>query len=196
MYRAMFDNKRFAILSCATVSMVIILKFVLASYFNLTGSVLASVIIYSVAAVLLFLSVRHRYFLGMPKVGSISREQKITVIKYALQYMVTNGIWALFMLNDIFLLSRLTGDPILVANYKVAYVLPGNLSLVSTSIGIFVAPYFVRHENDFAWVRKAYKKLIKGLHPDMNGGDRSQEEQLQLVVWAWEQIKTSRHFKT
>ncbi len=44
-------------------------------------------------------------------------------------------------------------------------------------------------------IRKAYKKLIKVLHPDMNGGDRSQEEQLQEVVWAWEQIKTSRSFK-
>ncbi len=44
-------------------------------------------------------------------------------------------------------------------------------------------------------VRKAYKALIKILHPDMNGGDRSHEEQLQEVVWAWEQIKTSRHFR-
>lgn len=44
-------------------------------------------------------------------------------------------------------------------------------------------------------VRRAYKKLIKVLHPDMNGGDRSQEEQLQEVVWAWEQIKESRNFK-
>lgn len=44
-------------------------------------------------------------------------------------------------------------------------------------------------------VRKAYKALIKVLHPDMNGGDRSQEEQLQLVVWAWEQLKESRNFK-
>ena len=44
-------------------------------------------------------------------------------------------------------------------------------------------------------VRKAYKALIKVLHPDMNGGDRSQEEQLQEVVWAWEQIKDSRNFK-
>ncbi|MCR9125243.1 MAG: J domain-containing protein [Rhodobacteraceae bacterium] len=44
-------------------------------------------------------------------------------------------------------------------------------------------------------VRKAYKALIKVLHPDMNGGDRSQEEQLQLVVWAWDQIKVSRNFK-
>ncbi len=44
-------------------------------------------------------------------------------------------------------------------------------------------------------IRKAYKKLIKVLHPDMNGGDRSQEEQLQEVVWAWDQIKVSRSFK-
>jgi hypothetical protein len=44
-------------------------------------------------------------------------------------------------------------------------------------------------------VRKAYKALIKVLHPDMNGGDRSQEEQLQQVMWAWDQIKGSRNFK-
>jgi len=46
-----------------------------------------------------------------------------------------------------------------------------------------------------AEVRKSYKALIKVLHPDMNGGDRSQEDQLQQVVWAWDQIKESRNFK-
>jgi DnaJ-domain-containing protein 1 len=46
-----------------------------------------------------------------------------------------------------------------------------------------------------AEIRKAYKALIKVLHPDMNGGDRSQEEQLQHVVWAWDQLKDSRSFK-
>ena len=46
-----------------------------------------------------------------------------------------------------------------------------------------------------AEIRKSYKKLIKVLHPDINGGDRSQEEQLQEVVWAWDQIKDSRNFK-
>ncbi|WP_068115207.1 DnaJ domain-containing protein [Tropicimonas marinistellae] len=44
-------------------------------------------------------------------------------------------------------------------------------------------------------VRKSYKALIKVLHPDMNGGDRSDEERLQEVVWAWDQIKESRNFK-
>ncbi len=46
-----------------------------------------------------------------------------------------------------------------------------------------------------AAIRKAYKALIKVLHPDMNGGDRSHEEQLSEVVWAWDQIKASRNFK-
>ncbi|MEB8385940.1 J domain-containing protein [Rhodobacteraceae bacterium KMM 6894] len=46
-----------------------------------------------------------------------------------------------------------------------------------------------------AEIRKSYKSLIKVLHPDINGGDRSQEEQLQQVVWAWDQIKQSRNFK-
>ncbi|ABV92944.1 heat shock protein DnaJ domain protein [Dinoroseobacter shibae DFL 12 = DSM 16493] len=45
-------------------------------------------------------------------------------------------------------------------------------------------------------IRKSYKALIKVLHPDMNGGDRSDEEKLQEVVWAWDQIKDSRNFKT
>jgi len=46
-----------------------------------------------------------------------------------------------------------------------------------------------------AEIRKAYKALIKVLHPDMNGGDRSQEDQLTEVVWAWDQIKASRNFR-
>ena len=46
-----------------------------------------------------------------------------------------------------------------------------------------------------AEVRKQYKALIKVLHPDMNGGNRAHEEQLQEVVWAWEHIKQSRYFK-
>ena len=44
-------------------------------------------------------------------------------------------------------------------------------------------------------IRKSYKALVKDLHPDMNGGDRRDEERLQEVVWAWDQIKDSRYFK-
>jgi len=46
-----------------------------------------------------------------------------------------------------------------------------------------------------AEIRKQYKSLVKDLHPDMNGGNRADEEKLQQVVWAWDQIKDSRFFK-
>lgn len=43
-------------------------------------------------------------------------------------------------------------------------------------------------------IRKQYRSLVKDLHPDMNGGDRADEERLQEVVWAWDQIKDSKSF--
>lgn len=46
-----------------------------------------------------------------------------------------------------------------------------------------------------AEIRAAYKSLVKGLHPDMNGGARADEDRLREVVWAWEQIRHSRSFR-
>lgn len=46
-----------------------------------------------------------------------------------------------------------------------------------------------------AEIRKQYKSLVKDLHPDLNGGNRADEDRLQEVVWAWDQIKDSRSFK-
>ena len=47
-----------------------------------------------------------------------------------------------------------------------------------------------------AEIRKQYKSLVKDLHPDMNGGRREDEDRLQEVVWAWDQIKDSRNFQS
>lgn len=44
-------------------------------------------------------------------------------------------------------------------------------------------------------IRQQYKSLVKDLHPDLNGGNRADEERLQEVVWAWDQVKDSRSFR-
>lgn len=44
-------------------------------------------------------------------------------------------------------------------------------------------------------IRNQYKALVKDLHPDMNEGARADEERLQQVVWAWNQIKGSKNFQ-
>jgi hypothetical protein len=43
-------------------------------------------------------------------------------------------------------------------------------------------------------IRKAFRALVKSLHPDMNDGSREEEARLTEVLWAWEQIKGSRNF--
>lgn len=44
-------------------------------------------------------------------------------------------------------------------------------------------------------IRKRFRALVKDLHPDMNGGERRDEDRLRDVVWAWDQIKGSRSFR-
>ena len=78
---------------------------------------------------------------------------------YALQYMITNGLWTLFMLNDIFLIGVFMNNPTDVADYKVAYVFPGNISIFATAIGMFTGPYFTKNENDLKWIQRTYTRI-------------------------------------
>ena len=44
-------------------------------------------------------------------------------------------------------------------------------------------------------IKKQYASYVKDLHPDLNGGTRDDEDRLQEVVWAWNQIKESQNFR-
>jgi len=48
---------------------------------------------------------------------------------------------------------------------------------------------------DIKTIRLRYRELIKMLHPDLNGGDTSEEERLREVLWAWDQLKDSQRYK-
>lgn len=41
-------------------------------------------------------------------------------------------------------------------------------------------------------VRTRYKELVKRLHPDANGGDRSREEKLREIIHAYKTLKAAR----
>ncbi len=44
-------------------------------------------------------------------------------------------------------------------------------------------------------IKERYRTLVKQLHPDMNGGDRSEEQRLRGVLNAWHHLKSSALFK-
>lgn len=45
---------------------------------------------------------------------------------------------------------------------------------------------------DPATIRARYKELVKRLHPDANGGDRSREEKLREIIQAYKHLRTAR----
>ena len=90
----------------------------------------------------------------------LNQKQKKQIVSYSLQYMVTNGMWTLFMLIDVFMLGKLSDNPTMIADYKVAYAWPANISIICTAIGVFIAPYFIKNENNSIWIRKNYVRTF------------------------------------
>lgn len=159
-YRAMFSNKRYAVTAFILSFCVILAKYILARIWGVGGAVFSNLIIYGVAAFLISITIKKLYFYNVKECIPLIKSDRKMVNNYSFQYMMTNSIWAVFMLNDIFILGHFTGNAAAVANYKVAYVLPANLSIISSSIGVFAAPYFVKNENNFEWVKANYKKIF------------------------------------
>ena len=153
--RAMFANHRYAFFSLLLSASVIVAKVVAGSLAGIQAVVFSQLITYGILAVILFMFSHKRYYHGLQS-ELPNRQERSGINKYALQYMVTNGLWTVFMLNDTFLLGRFC-EPSVLADYRVAYTIPGCVNIISSAIGVFLAPYFVQNENNLPWVRRHFK---------------------------------------
>ena len=160
--RAMFDNKRFAYLNFAFAFTVILGKVVGAIGGNLLLYVILGVAIQAAFAVSLGITNHRKYFKDV-QAGPVPKDKQKRIITYSLQYMVTNGMWALFMLLDVYLIGRILNDPEALADYNVAFAWPANISIVCQAAAMFINPYFIKNENDPVWVRKNFR-LMYGIN--------------------------------
>lgn len=160
--RATFQNRIYAILAFVTSATQILARIVGAYIGGLNGTTLFRFLAEVVCAAGVFLWLRRRVFDQIVPQAP-SWEEIRSLRTYSTQMMFTDGLWAVFMLNDLFLLGQLCGSETLVADYKVAYVIPANISIFVAAIGVFVAPYFTKYENegDYVWVRKNFLTLLK-----------------------------------
>ncbi|GFI50554.1 hypothetical protein IMSAGC020_01763 [Lachnospiraceae bacterium] len=156
--RAFFRNKMYAYMAFISSLVLIMGRIIGAVVSGVKGVLWSRVLINSIFAIVLFVYIS-RVFFPRERVVPLQKEQKREINIYSFQYMITNGFWALFMLNDTFLLGILLNDPSRLADYKVAYVLPGNISIFATAVGVFVGPYFAKNEKNKDWVKKNFKKV-------------------------------------
>lgn len=160
-FRGCLDNKNYALLSFITAFILVLARVVGAALFGLYGSVIFRLLFELLSAVICVLCVKRFLFHGVTPI-QLSKPFKRQFDVYSIQLMLTDGLWAIFMLNDMFILGQLLGDESIIADYKVAFVIPANLSIIASSIGIFVAPYFTKYEHngDYSWVRKNLNRVL------------------------------------
>lgn len=154
--RAMFRNKQYALLSFI-LSTSLIAGRVVGAIIGGSGGVLWSRVIINAFFSVIFLLYVYKFFLPSDRMPMPKQTRK-EINQYSFQYMITNGLWMILSLNDVFILGLFCSDPTIVADYKVAYVIPGNISIIANAIAIFISPYFTRNENDLSWIQKGFKK--------------------------------------
>lgn len=159
--RAMFEYKGYAVMAFISSFFLIVMRIIGAAINGIAGTVLFRLLCEIICACICLLYVYFKFFnnvsAGVLK-KTFVKERNI----YSIQMMFTNGLWAIFMLNDLFLLGQLIGNEVLIADYKVAYVIPANLSILTAAVGIFVSPYFTKKEkeNDWNWIGKKCKLVL------------------------------------
>ncbi|HEX3037604.1 MAG TPA: oligosaccharide flippase family protein [Oscillospiraceae bacterium] len=89
------------------------------------------------------------------------RSEKIAFLKIAVISAVNNGISALLNQIDTLLVGIIVGDNVVTASYGTGSLIPTALLFIPQSIITYIYPYFARHSNDIAWVKKQYNRLFK-----------------------------------
>lgn len=157
--RALFNNRNYAGFSFISATLIVLGKVIGAYSAEITGVILSVLFVNIFTGIFLLLFEKRKYFANVDLIP-LTRDEKGIAVKYGVQYMITNSLWAMFMLVDVFMIGRILQDKLLLADYKVAYVFPGNIAIISAAIAIFVTPYFVKNENDNAWIKRNYKKIF------------------------------------
>ena len=159
--RALFKNKLYSYVSFVSSALTIVFRVLGAAMSGLKTSVffqLGASVISAFFSTCLILNI---LFSRCMKV-KLDKSFTSSFNNFSLQIMLTNALWTVFMLNDMFLLGQLTGSETTIADYKIANVIPANLSILTSSISIFVSPYFTKKENekDFTWVKKKFRTVL------------------------------------
>lgn len=88
---------------------------------------------------------------------------KFQFIKYSVITVLSNAMSQILYLLDSQLIGIFTQSEELLANYKVATIIPFNINFIPMSLMVFVYPYFANNKDNKQWVKDKLLKLIKAL---------------------------------
>lgn len=133
----------------------------LSLWFGIYGAVFSN---YVIQILTLFYSIyiSRGYIPQYQKTIFLTKAEKKDFLKLAFATQLNSGIQTGLMLMDILLIGIFIGGNEQISSYKVATTIPSALAFIPAAVMTFVIPHFSRNNNNIAWVRRNYYKLILG----------------------------------
>lgn len=91
---------------------------------------------------------------------TLTKERLHGLWTYALKNGASSALNQILYLIDVFLIQYLIRNPEIVASYKVAVMIPENLSFIPSSIMVFLIPMIAENNQNVTWLKKNLRKLF------------------------------------
>lgn len=149
--RARLKNKEYAYAGIIQTGVVFIVSIGLVHYIGAFSVVVARYIAILIIVIFCIVTVRPELTIK----GSVLKdEEKRSFIKFGLSVLVANVFSMVMPINEVFLVNNLIQDAVITANYKVANLIPQQLSFVTSAIITFYFPYFARmKQSKEIWIK-------------------------------------------
>lgn len=142
--RSQLKNKEYALAGIIQSFLVLVIS--IALVFKIQAySVIVARYVAGLGTIIYFLIIfRKEAFVGDYK---LARTEKIQFLRFGLALMVANVFSMIMPINENFLVNNLIKDTVATANFKVASMIPQQLTFVTSAIVTFIFPYFARMED-------------------------------------------------
>lgn len=164
--RTLRENKKYASVSVLYSALYALIPFVLAFLFgfagkSMVGAVVGRYLAYAVAIAVIFRMLRP---LGpyRAKPARLSRPDRVGAVKYSINSLVASTFSLIMPYNESIVLSVMVTQP-LFSDFQVAQLVPASIQFLSSSVIVFVYPYFAKNYRDGRWIYKNTKKIIFGM---------------------------------
>lgn len=94
--------------------------------------------------------------------NELPQQDRRDLTKLSLITTLNNSLGSLLSMLGATILSFAVPDENLIADYRVASIIPYALDFIPLSLMTYAYPYFARHKDDLPWVRSRYSQLLRG----------------------------------
>lgn len=150
-FRSRLDNKSYAYSNTIGTFFLVVFSIFGAYNFGIKGIIVARYL-----SAIVTIIITKKYFKGPIFIKNSKLDEKDRNILFKISFisMLNSGISELLYLVDIFVIGIIISNPDVIADYKVAIVIPTALAFIPASICIYIYPYFSMNKDNKYWVKK------------------------------------------